>query len=145
MNVGHTNPSQAYLVGPGSTPSFPAFGRAFNAFFYDQSAISDVGNPQFNTANIHVVDDRARIRRVRVPPASIDLWLGGSALRDTVVGLNGAEYRTVAKVGSARGPRCVDNAEIAPGVSEMSVSVPWRQCRCDGGRLRTLVRSARAR
>jgi len=101
-NAGHVNPPQGYLVGTGTTPSFPAFGGAFNAFFYDGYAISGVGNPQLNTANIHVVDDRARIRRVRVRPASIDLWLGGSSLRDTLVELNGAEYRTVVEVGKPR-------------------------------------------
>jgi len=102
VNAGHVNPPHEYLVGTGSTPSFPAFGGAFNVFFYDDYAISGVGNPQFSTANIHVVDDRARIRRVRVRPASIDLWLGGSALRDTVVELNGAECRTVVKVEKSR-------------------------------------------
>jgi hypothetical protein len=102
VNAGHVNDPQGYLVGEGTTPSFPAFGGAFNAFFYGQYVISGVGNPQLNTANIHVVDDRARIRRVRVRPASIDLWLGGSALPDTVVELNGAEYRTVVKAEKPR-------------------------------------------
>jgi hypothetical protein len=102
VNAGHVNDPQGYLVGEGTTPSFPDFGGAFNAFFYDQYAISGVGRPQLNTANIHVVDDRARIRRVRVRPASIELWLGGSALPETVVELNGAEYRTVVK---AKKPR----------------------------------------
>jgi len=102
VNVGHINDPQGYLVGEGTTPSFPDFGGAFNAFFYDQYAISGVGRPQLNTLNIHVVDGRARIRRVRVRPASIDLWLGGSALRGTVVELNGAEYRTVVYVEKPR-------------------------------------------
>jgi hypothetical protein len=102
VNASHINDPQGYLVGDGTTPSFPAFGGAFHAFFYDQYAISGVGNPQLNTANIQVVDDRARIRRVRVRPASIDLWLGGSALRNTVVELNGAEYRTVVKTEKPR-------------------------------------------
>lgn len=97
-NAGHINPPQGYLVGSGATPSFPAFDGAFNAFFYGQYAVSGVGNPQLNTASIHVVDRRARIRRVRVRPTSIDLSLGGTALRDTVVELNGAEYRTVVNV-----------------------------------------------
>jgi hypothetical protein len=48
------------------------------------------------------VDGRARIRRVRVRPTSIDVWLGGRALRDTVVELNGAEYRTVVAVQKPR-------------------------------------------
>jgi Putative DNA-binding domain len=102
VNPGHINYPQEYLVGGDATPSFPAFGGAFNAFFYDQYVISGVGNPHINTASIHVVDSRARIRRVRVRPASIDLWLGGSALRDTVVELSGAEYRTTAKVEKPR-------------------------------------------
>lgn len=102
VNGGHVNPPQGYLVGSGATPSFPAFGGAFNAFFYDQYGISGVGNPQFNVASIHVVDNRARIRRVRVRAASIDVSLGGTALRDTVIELNGAEYRTVVKVEKPR-------------------------------------------
>jgi hypothetical protein len=89
-------------VGADATPSFPAFAGAFNAFFYDQYASSGMGNPQLNTANIHVVDDRARIRRVRVRPASVDVWLAGSELRNTVVELNGAEYRTVVEVEKSR-------------------------------------------
>lgn len=101
-NAANVNPPQGYLVGEGTTPSFPAFGGAFNAFFYDQYAISGVGNPQLNTASIHVVDHRARIRRVRVRPASIDLWLGGSAVRDTIVELNGAEYRAAVRVEKPR-------------------------------------------
>jgi schlafen family protein len=102
VNAGHLNAPQGYLVGEGATPSFPAFGGAFNAFFYDQYAISGIGNPQLNTANIQVVDNRARIRRVRVRPTSIDLWLGGSALPSTVVELNGAEYRTVVRTDTSR-------------------------------------------
>ena len=102
VGVGHVNDPQGYLVGAETTPSFPAFSGAFNAFFHDEYVSSGVGNPQLNRVNIHVVDVRARIRRVRVRPASIDLWLGGTALRGTMVELNGAEYRTVLKVDKPR-------------------------------------------
>jgi hypothetical protein len=97
----HVNHPQGYLVGDGSTPSFPAFGSAYNAFFFDDFALSGVGNPQLDVA-VHVVDGRARIRRVRIRPASVDVWLGGSALAGTCLELNGAEYRTTLDVGGNR-------------------------------------------
>ena len=93
----HVNHPQGYLVGDGPTPSFPAFGSAYNAFFFDDFALSGVGNPQLDVA-VHVVDGRARIRRVRIRPASVDVWLGGSALAGTCLELNGAEYRTTLDV-----------------------------------------------
>jgi len=98
----HFNAPQNYLVGAGSTPSFPMFGGAFNAFFYDDYAISGVANsPQLNVS-INVVDSRARVRRVRVKPASIDVWLGGSKIRGALLELNGVEYRTVVEVEKPR-------------------------------------------
>lgn len=101
-DTSHVNPPQDYLVGTGATPSFPAFGGAFNAFFYDQYSISGVSNSPPLGVNVNVVDNRARIRRVRVRPASIEIWLGGSGLSETMLELNSAGYRTVVNVEKPR-------------------------------------------
>ena len=94
----HTNPPQEYLVGAGDVPSFPAFSTAFNAFFYDNYVVTGAGNPELGRATIYSIDGRARIRRVRVHPTSLDVWLGGSRLRDTLLELNSTDYRTVVGV-----------------------------------------------
>lgn len=77
----HVNSPQGYLIGPGDQPSFPAFSGAFNAFFNDNFTVTGTGNPQLGKVSIHCVDTRARIRRVRVRPASLEVWLGGRSLR----------------------------------------------------------------
>jgi hypothetical protein len=43
--------------------------------------------------NVHCVDTRARIRRVHVRAASVEVLLGGSSLARTFLELNGAESR----------------------------------------------------
>jgi hypothetical protein len=92
------NAPSGNLVGAGDTPSFPAFSAAFNAFFYDQWAVTGSSNPDLTRARIHVVDNRARIQRIRLRPGSVEVWLSGRALTDTVVELNSAEHRSTLKV-----------------------------------------------
>jgi hypothetical protein len=101
-SLGHVNPPQSYLVGAGDQPSFPSFSGAFNAFFRAGFAVTATQNPQLGTVSIHSVDNRARIRRVRVRPASLEVWLGGGALSGTLLELNGAEWRTVVAVETSR-------------------------------------------
>lgn len=88
----------SYLVGAGNSPSFPTFGAAFNAFFYGKFAISGTGNPSLGEVSVRLVDQRARIRRVKISPLSLDIWIGGRSLTDCYLELNGLEYRYVIPV-----------------------------------------------
>lgn len=72
-NTTNVNAPQEYLVGADDVPSFPTFGSAFNAFFYSRYIVSGVGNPELGRAWIRIVDGRARIRKVRVKPLSLDV------------------------------------------------------------------------
>lgn len=91
---GSIHPPNGYLVGRGDAPSFPIFGAAYNAFYHHNYAVSGTNNPQLGQVSIRFVDARARIGRVRIRPASLDVWLGGRAVRGTRLELNGAQYRT---------------------------------------------------
>jgi Schlafen, AlbA_2 len=93
------NMNQAgYLVGRDDAPSFPTLGAAFNAFLHDDFAISGTGNPSLGEVSVRIVDQRARIRRVRIRPVALDVWLGGRALAGCRLELNGIEDRQVAPV-----------------------------------------------
>lgn len=83
-----------YLVGAGDTPSFPVFSAAFNAYLRGDFTVSGTGNPSLGQIALRVVDRRARISRVRIRPASVDVWVGGRGLEGTRLELNGAAYRT---------------------------------------------------
>lgn len=90
-----------YLVGVDETPSFPTLGAAFNAFMHDDFTVSGTGNPSFGEVSIRFVDQRARIRRVRIRAASVDVCVAGRSLEGCHLELNGAEYRQVMKVTKA--------------------------------------------
>lgn len=83
-----------YLVGRDEAPSFPTFGSVFNAFFEGDFTVT--GSQQSTTSQItvRIVDNRARITRVRIRPTSLDVWVGGHDLPDARLELNGADYRT---------------------------------------------------
>lgn len=93
-NQGSIHPPNGYLVGQGDAPSFPTFGSAYNAFYHHNFAVSGTNNPQLGQISIRLVDARARIGRVRIRPASLEVWVGGRAVRGARLELNGAEYRT---------------------------------------------------
>jgi hypothetical protein len=92
-NQGTISPPNEYLVGDGDTPSFPTFGAAYNAFYHDNFVVSGTSSPQLGQLSIRFVDGRARIGRIRIRPASLDVWVSGRALNGTRLELNGAEYR----------------------------------------------------
>jgi hypothetical protein len=87
---GHFNAPQGYFVGMGDSPSFPTFGSAFNSFFYGRQEVTGVSNSIEQQLTLEVIDRRARVERVRIRPASIDVW--------TVLELGGVEYRTAVRV-----------------------------------------------
>lgn len=97
----HTNHPQGYLVGADQTPSFPLFGAAFNAFFFDNFAVSGVTNPELSLS-LQIADERARIRGVRIYPASVDVFVGGKAATGTCLELNSADYRSTVTVAANR-------------------------------------------
>ncbi len=100
--VDHINSPQGYLVGVDDQPSFPAFSGAFNAFFYDSFAVTGTQNPQLGNVSIHWLDTRARVRRVRIRPASLEVWVDGSALDGASLELNGVEWRTTVAIEKPR-------------------------------------------
>jgi hypothetical protein len=91
-----------YLIGAGEVPSFPVFSGAYNAFFTGRFTVTGTGNPQLGRIAIHYVDTGARIARVRVRPASLEVWLDGSSLTNSFLELNGTESRVVVPVGGRR-------------------------------------------
>lgn len=96
------NAPQGYLVGAGDVPSFPVFSGAYAAFFTGIFAVGGTGNPQLGRMSIHCADTGARIVRVRVHAASLEVWLDGSSLAGTVLELNGVETRATVPVSKRR-------------------------------------------
>lgn len=94
-------PPSGYLVGEGDSPSFPTFGAAYNAFYRGSFVVSGTNSPQLGQVSLRIADTRARIVRVRIRPASLEVWVGGRALRDARLELNGAEDRASAELESA--------------------------------------------
>jgi len=91
---------RGFLIGD-DCPSFPAYDAAFRAFFYGDFSHRAAGNIPHTFATVRVVDGRARLDRVRVTPASLDVSLGGTALVGTRVELNSETYRCDARVTEA--------------------------------------------
>lgn len=96
------NSPQGYLIGAGNVPSFPVFSGAYASFFTGTFAVGGTGNPQLGRMSIRCVDTGARIVRVRVHAASLEVWLDGSSLAGTVLELNGAEARATVQVSKRR-------------------------------------------
>jgi hypothetical protein len=88
----------SYLIGGGDNPSFPTFGTAFNAFFHGNFALTGTGNPSLGEVSVRIIDQRARIQRVRIRPASLDVWIGGRSINGCHLELNGVECRLVVAV-----------------------------------------------
>ena len=131
--AGHINAPQGYLVGADETPSFPAFGGAFNAFFYDNYAQTGIGNPELGVATIQVVDGRARIKRVRVRPASIDVWFSGSDLSSTCLELNGRQHRAFVSIDKPRLSLPLPNGLPSDAWLWLKAGSTWLNFRALGG------------
>lgn len=87
-------PPRGYLVGTDDAPSFPTFGAAYNAFFHDDFTVTSTGAPPLGQITVRIIDDRARITRVRIRPASLDVWIGGRHVHGARLELNGVADRT---------------------------------------------------
>lgn len=94
-------PPSGYLVGEGDAPSFPTFGAAYNAFHHGNFVVSGTNSPQLGQVSVRFIDGRARIGRVRIRPTSLEVWVGGRALRGARLELNGAEDRASVELGKA--------------------------------------------
>jgi hypothetical protein len=86
-------PPSGFLVGDGEAPSFPSFASAFNAFFFGDYSVSGSRNTQLGELSVHLEDLRARITRVRIRSASLEVWVGGRAARGVRLELNGSSHR----------------------------------------------------
>lgn len=86
-------PNAGYHVGQGEAPSFPTFGAAFRAFFHDDFRITGSSSPPTAQITVRVVDHRARISRVRIRPAALEVWVQGRDLAHARLELNGADDR----------------------------------------------------
>ena len=92
-----------FLVGPADTPSFAVFGAAFGAFFRGDFSLTGAQNPPLHKLRVHIVDTRARIARVRVRAASVEVTIAGrsrvglqlerTCSRQSPSGRRGDEYR----------------------------------------------------
>jgi hypothetical protein len=87
-----------FLVGIGDAPSFPAFGGAFNAFFYDNYTVTGVSNPPLQRLDIRVLDQRAHFHKVLVRATAIDVWIGGRRPAGLTLELNGVSTRSAIEI-----------------------------------------------
>ena len=71
-------------------PSFPSFGPAYSAFFYDERVMTGAGQPPLGQLSFWIVEEDARIARLVVRPASVDLWVDGERASGTRLELNSA-------------------------------------------------------
>jgi hypothetical protein len=72
-----------------AAPSFPSAAAAFNAFFYNDYAVTGVNAPSLGTIYLKVVDDRAAIARVVVRPSVLNVRVVGRQVKRRVLQLNG--------------------------------------------------------
>jgi len=96
------NASGGYMVGTAG-PSFPTFARAYAAFFYDQWTQTGINQGTLGQIDLRIVDGRARIRRVVVRAASLDVWVDGRKAKGCRLELNSStERRQVDVSGSGK-------------------------------------------
>jgi hypothetical protein len=83
-------PPSGYLVG---VHSFPTFGGACAAFFSDHWVQTGASNPTLGQVTVRIVDERARIERVLVGAASLNVWVDGEKAAGTRLELNSSIER----------------------------------------------------
>lgn len=92
--------SSGFLIGD-DCPSFPGVETAFRAFFYgDFSTIGAAQIPSELGRLRHAQLD-AWLRRVRVSPTHLDIWIGGKAASGMRVELNSAQLQVAKQVGKS--------------------------------------------
>ena len=93
-------PPQDLLVGE-DCPSFPNFQSAFRAFFYGDYSTTNRAWSTPDNFLLRVLQDDARIRRARVTPTHLDVFVDGTSAPGCKVEVNGATYRVAKRVGRA--------------------------------------------
>lgn len=71
-------------------PSYPAFSTAYSAFFYDERVLTGAGQPTLGQFTLRIATEKARIARVVVGPASLEVWVDGKQVAETRLELNSA-------------------------------------------------------
>ena len=71
-------------------PSFPAFSSAYSAFFYDERVMTGASQPTLGQITLRIADESARISRVVIGAASLDVWVDGIRVAKTRLELNSA-------------------------------------------------------
>jgi hypothetical protein len=89
---GQFNAPGGFLVGS-EGPSFPSFGGAYSAFFFDQWTQTGAGQPTFGQLTFRLVDGRARIRRIVARAVSVEVWVDGRMVRGSRLELNSSKDR----------------------------------------------------
>jgi Putative DNA-binding domain len=105
---GQSNAPGGYLVGS-EGPSFPSFGGAYSAFFFNQWTQTGASQATLGQITFRLVDGSARIRRIVVRAASVDVWVDGRTVRGSRLELNSSKDRievTVERSGRISVPLC---------------------------------------
>jgi hypothetical protein len=118
------NSPSGYMVGANS-PSFPTFAGAFAAFFHDQWVQTGANQPNLAQIVARIVDSRARIQRVVVRAASLDVWVDGRGIQGCRLELNSSTDRLETIV--ERGGRI--SFPLPRGLGED----PWLWLKSEGG------------
>ena len=136
--------SAGILHRAGDVPSFPVLLAAYAGFFTGISVVRGTGNPQLGGISIRCVDTGARIVRVRVHAASLEVWLDGSSLaRGYRLSLTGGITRDVPCASAASCSNCPmacpakrgfgsNAARNGPTSDPLAAAGPVRQEELDG-------------
>jgi hypothetical protein len=91
-------PPSGMLIGQ-DCPSFPGFDTAFRAFFYGDFSLTSMLQVPHSLGRLRLVQLSAWLRRVRLTPSHVDVWVSGDMAGGTRVELNGATYDAAKIVG----------------------------------------------
>jgi len=93
-------PAPGFLIGDGY-PSFPTYANAYRAFFQGNFAWTGAQNPS-RYGLIRMAQTDAWIKRVRVGPTFVEVFVAGSQLTGACIELNSATDRAARPVGRSR-------------------------------------------
>ncbi len=116
-----------YLIGD-DCPSFPSYEAAFRAFFYGDYSRSSAGSLPSGFGDVRVVEGTAWFERVVVTPTSLEVRIGGRNIIGARVELNGATYRTDARV-SETGQVQLPLPDGLPARCSLPPAGPGSRCR----------------
>ena len=92
--------SSGFLIGD-DCPSFPGFEIAFRAFFYGDYSTIGAGQIPSDLGRLRYVQPEAWLRRVRVLPTHLEVWVGGKGGLGTRVELTSAQLQVSKRVGKS--------------------------------------------